>query len=120
LVVAGGKADGPDEQAHLAFCSVKTCSMWARTADFLAFALAVRAGIGRRAGFSRWTWPFQHPLAQQIIVLPLPIASVGPNRARGVAGVEQIGQAGTGMGCGVGDQPAADQPAAAIGTDVVL
>jgi hypothetical protein len=40
----------------LAFCSAKTCSMWARTADFFAFARAVRSGIGRPAGFFRWMW----------------------------------------------------------------
>jgi hypothetical protein len=30
--------------------------MWARIADFFAFALAVRGGIGRWAGFLRWMW----------------------------------------------------------------
>jgi hypothetical protein len=30
--------------------------MWARIADFFAFALAVRGGIGRWTGFLRWIW----------------------------------------------------------------
>jgi hypothetical protein len=57
----------------------------------------------------------QHPLAQKVLVLLGTVAGVGPDRARGVAGVEQIGQTGAGVRGGVGDQPAADQPVAAIG-----
>ena len=30
--------------------------MWARIADFFAFALAMRGGIGRLVGFFRWMW----------------------------------------------------------------
>ena len=37
-----------------AFCCAKTCSIVARTLDFLALALAVRCGIGLPAGFLRW------------------------------------------------------------------
>ena len=48
--------DGAHEQPILAFCSANTCSMRARTADFFAFALAVRGDIGRLVGFFRWMW----------------------------------------------------------------
>jgi hypothetical protein len=49
-----GDADGATTKPILAFCSAKTCSTWARTFDFLPFALVVRAGIGRSFGFFRW------------------------------------------------------------------
>ena len=39
----------------LSFCWAKTCSTLARTADFLALALAVRLGIGWPWGFLLWT-----------------------------------------------------------------
>ena len=56
LVVARARPMVRTNRPILAFCSAKTCSMWARTADFLAFARAVRSGIGRPAGFLRWMW----------------------------------------------------------------
>ena len=62
----------------------------------------------------------QHPLAQQGLILPGTVAGVGPHIRSGVAGIEQIGQAGPGMRRGIADQPAADQPVPAIGVDVVL
>jgi len=49
------KPDGPDEQTSRLLLG-KTCSMCARTADFLALARALRSGIGRPGGFLRWMW----------------------------------------------------------------
>ena len=52
LVVARARPMVRTNKPILAF-SEKTCSTWARTADFLAFALAVLAGIGRLNDTSR-------------------------------------------------------------------
>ena len=38
----------------LAFCSAKMCTTWARTADFVALAVAVRTAIGRCGGYFSW------------------------------------------------------------------
>lgn len=54
LVVALARPIVRTNRPIRAFCSAKTCSTCARTADFFAFARAVRAGIGRSAGFFRW------------------------------------------------------------------
>ena len=58
LVVARARPMVRTNRPILAFCSTTTCSTCARRADFLAFARAVRSGIGRPAGFLRWMWLF--------------------------------------------------------------
>ena len=49
-----GPADGPHEQAHPVLLLGEDVLDVARMADLLAFACAVRTGIGRPAGFLRW------------------------------------------------------------------
>ena len=46
------------------FSRAKTCSMKARTFDFLPLALAMASGIGLPLGFLRWIW-LRKPLSSK-------------------------------------------------------
>src|SRR3954447_10791904 len=71
------------------FWSANTCSTTARTFDLRPLARRVRAGIGRRGGFLRWTWDGEAVCGHEALVGLGTIGGIGPDGTCRVALVEQ-------------------------------